>query len=75
MGIPGEGTMLYRYSCRDMGLSCSFLVTGKTQEEVDKQALEHVLEKHRGDFNNLDSAVEIEQMKMALSRSTRVMDD
>lgn len=65
--------MLYRYSCKDMGLSCPFIVKGETVEEVTRQALEHVREKHTDDFNSLKSAAEIDQMRQAISRSTRVV--
>jgi predicted small metal-binding protein len=56
-----------------MGLNCSFVVKGETLEEVAKRALEHVLEKHRVEFNNIHSPEEIEQMEQALKRSTRVV--
>ncbi len=65
--------MLTRYSCKDMGLNCAFVVKGETLEEVAKKALEHVLEKHTGDFNNIQSPEEREQMEQALRRSTRVV--
>jgi predicted small metal-binding protein len=56
-----------------MGLNCTFVAKGKTVEEVTQLALEHVQEKHAQDFNALRSAAEIEQMKKALARSTRVI--
>jgi hypothetical protein len=56
-----------------MGLNCSFVVDGMTLEEVTKKALEHVLEKHINDFNSLTTPAEIEKMKQALTRSTRVV--
>lgn len=72
-GIPKEETMLIRYSCKDMGLNCSFVVKGRTLEEVVKLALEHVREQHAKDFDDIHSPVEIERMKQALMRSTRVV--
>lgn len=65
--------MLIRYSCKDMGLDCSFIVKGETLEEVTKKALEHVREKHANDFNSIHSPAEIEKMEQALARSTRVV--
>lgn len=65
--------MLIRYSCKDMGLNCPFIVKGNTLEEVTKKALEHVREKHSDNFNNLHSAAELEKMEQALGRSTRVV--
>jgi predicted small metal-binding protein len=65
--------MLIRYSCKDMGLNCSFIVKGETLEEVTKKALEHVKENHTNDFNSLFTAPQIEEMRKALSRSTRVV--
>ena len=65
--------MLIRYSCKDMGLKCSFVVKGETLEEVAKKALEHVREKHTDDFNSFSSPAESEQMEQALARSTRVV--
>lgn len=65
--------MLIRYSCRDMGLSCPFIVKGETLEEVTMQAIEHVRENHKGDFNLIESPAQIEEMKNALARSTRVV--
>jgi predicted small metal-binding protein len=56
-----------------MGLNCTFMVKGETLEEVTKQALEHVREKHSDNFNNIHSPAEIEQMEKALTRSTRVV--
>jgi predicted small metal-binding protein len=73
MEMPNEEKMLYRYSCKDMGLNCSFVVKGDTLEEVTKKALEHVREQHKKDFNNIDSPGEIVQMERALTRSTRVV--
>jgi predicted small metal-binding protein len=65
--------MLYRYSCRDMGLNCLFVVKSETLEDVTQKALEHVREVHKADFNHIDSPAEIERMKQSLSRSTRVV--
>ena len=65
--------MLIRYSCKDMGLNCAFVVKGATLEEVTLKALEHVRENHTGDFNTIGSAAEIDQMKKSLARSTRVV--
>ena len=63
--------MLIRYSCKDMGLNCSFMVKGETLEEVTRQALAHVQEIHAAEFNQMNTAEEIERMERALSRSTR----
>ncbi len=65
--------MLFKYTCKDMGLNCTFMVKGETLEEVTRQALEHVREKHKDDFNSLNSPGEIEKMAQALSRSTKVV--
>lgn len=65
--------MLIRYSCKDMGLSCPFIVKGGTLEEVTQKALEHVRDKHAADFNIVHSPEQIEVMRKALSRSTRVV--
>lgn len=65
--------MLYRYACRDMGLSCPFVIKGATLEEVTAQALEHVREKHAADFNLIDTREHIDDMRKALARSTRVV--
>jgi predicted small metal-binding protein len=65
--------MLIRFSCKDMGLSCSFVVKGATVEEVTQKALQHVREKHAGDFNVIDSPAQIEEMRKALARSTHVV--
>jgi predicted small metal-binding protein len=73
MEIPVEETMLFKYACKDMGLNCSFVVKGTTMEEVTRQALEHVREKHKDDFNRFDSPGELEKMAQALSRSTKVV--
>jgi predicted small metal-binding protein len=73
MEMPSEETMLIRYSCKDMGLNCSFFVKGETLEEVTEKALEHVREKHAGDFNLMETPAEIERMRQSLMRSTRVV--
>ncbi len=65
--------MLFRYTCKDMGLKCSYMVKGENQEEVIQQALAHVLENHAHEFNNIQSAAEIAKMEKALMRSTRVV--
>ena len=70
-----EITMLIRYSCKDMGLNCSYIVKGETLQEVTQKALEHVREKHAADFNNIQSPEEITRMELALTRSTRVVAD
>jgi predicted small metal-binding protein len=71
--IPKEATMLIRFSCRDMGLSCPFVVKGATLEEVTQKAFEHVREKHSKEFNIIESPAQIEAMQKALARSTRVV--
>ncbi|MDR3575985.1 MAG: DUF1059 domain-containing protein [Anaerolineaceae bacterium] len=73
MGMPTEEAMLIRYSCKDMGLNCLFVAKGQTLEEVTRQAIDHVLQNHTNDFNSLQSPEEIEKMKQALARSTRVV--
>jgi predicted small metal-binding protein len=70
-----EEKMLIRYSCRDMGLTCPFVVKGETLEDVTQKALEHVQETHSGEFNSISSPAEIERMKQSLARSTRVVTD
>lgn len=65
--------MLFRYSCKDMGLNCPFITKGETVEEVTRLALEHVREAHVEDFNSLKTPTEIAQMRLAISRSTRVV--
>jgi len=73
MEMPNEEIMLIRYSCKDMGLKCSFMVKGENQEEVIQQALAHVLENHTHEFNSIKSPEEIEQMEKALTLSTRIV--
>lgn len=68
-----EEPMLIRYSCRDMGLKCPFVVKGETLAEVTKKALEHVREVHADEFNIIHTPAEIEKMEQALARSTRVV--
>jgi predicted small metal-binding protein len=65
--------MLFRYSCKDMGLNCPFIIKGASLEEITQKALEHVRENHTGEFNAIGSAAEIDQMKKSLARSTRVV--
>ncbi len=65
--------MLFRYSCKDMGLNCAFVVKCETQEEAAQKALEHVRQEHAKDFNTINSPAEIEQMKKSLARSTKVV--
>jgi predicted small metal-binding protein len=72
--ILSEVRMLIRYSCKDMGLKCTFMVKGETVEEVTKQALEHVREVHGAEFNSLQTPAEIERMEKSLARSTRIVD-
>ncbi len=73
MEILNEEMMLFRYSCKDMGLICPFIAKSESQEDVTKTALEHVLTEHRDSFNNLNTPEEIERMRLALERSTRVV--
>lgn len=65
--------MLIRFTCKDMGLSCTFVAKGENLEEVTQKALEHVREKHADVFNVIDSHAQIEEMQKALARSTRVV--
>ncbi len=67
--------MLIKYTCKDMGLNCPFSVTGSSIDEVIAKALEHVREKHAGEFNSLRTPSEIASMELALSRSTKVVHD
>jgi predicted small metal-binding protein len=32
---------MYRFACRDVGVNCNFVTTGKTVEEVKSQAFAH----------------------------------
>ena len=75
MEILSEVTILIRYTCKSMGLNCSFLVDGKDMEDVLNQALVHVREKHANNFNTIESLEEVERMKKALANSTRVIAD
>lgn len=75
MEILSEATILIRYTCKSMGLNCSFLVDDKNLEDVVNQALEHVREKHANNFNTIESPEEMERMKKALANSTRVIAD
>ena len=65
--------MLYKYTCKSMGLICPFVATDVSLEEVTKKALEHVLESHTKDFNSIKTPEEIQRMEQALARSTNVM--
>lgn len=65
--------MLYKYTCKGMGLNCPFVITAIALEEVTQKALEHVQEEHTKDFNNMKSAEEIQRMSLALERSVRVI--
>jgi predicted small metal-binding protein len=65
--------MLYRYSCKDMGLNCPFVIKGESQEEVTEKALVHIQENHSNEFNNLLSPEQIDSMRRALARSTKVV--
>jgi len=73
MENPTEEKMLYKYTCKSMGLNCPFMATDATLEEVTKIALEHVREKHTKDFNNINTEEEIKRMSLALERSVRVV--
>lgn len=65
--------MLYRFSCKDMGLNCSFVVKCETVEEAAQKALQHVRENHAADFNLIQSPAQILEMEKALKRSMRVV--
>jgi predicted small metal-binding protein len=71
--MPDEGKMLLRYSCKDMGLDCTFMLKGETKEEVAQKALEHIQAKHSDEFNKIDTPAQVEAMLKALARSTRVV--
>ncbi len=75
MEMPNEEIMIIRYACKDMGLKCSFMVKGETEEEVVKQALTHVIENHSLVFNKINTPEEIERMERALALSTRIIAD
>ncbi len=71
--IPNEEIMLYKYTCKSMGLNCPFVATDVLLEEVTKKALEHVREMHIKDFNHIESPEEIQRMSQSLERSVRVV--
>jgi predicted small metal-binding protein len=73
MEVPLEEMMLIKYSCKDMGLNCSFIVKGVTIEEVTTKALEHIQEQHADNFNSIQTPVQIEEMHKVLARSTWVV--
>lgn len=65
--------MLIRYSCKDMGLNCLFVVKGETLEEVTEKALQHVREKHADEFQVISTPAQLQNMQRAIARSTRVV--
>jgi predicted small metal-binding protein len=65
--------MLIRYTCKDMGLNCHFMVKGETVEEVTEKALLHIQENHSKEFNNIITPAEIKNMLDVLARATRVV--
>jgi predicted small metal-binding protein len=65
--------MLIQYTCKDMGLNCPFRIKGDSLEDITSKALEHIRKNHAGDFKDLLSAAQIEEMKKSLARSTRVV--
>jgi predicted small metal-binding protein len=56
-----------------VGLNYPFVATDASLEEVTKKALEHVVEVHKKDFNNIESPEEIQRMSQALERYIRVV--
>jgi predicted small metal-binding protein len=73
METPKEELMMIRYACKDMGLSCPFIVKGETVDYVVQKALDHILEKHSQDFNVIRTPEQIEAMRKSLSRATKVI--
>ena len=65
--------MLIRYTCKDMGLNCLFVAKGETLDEVTQMALDHVREMHADSFNVAVLPEQVEEMRKALARSTRVV--
>ncbi len=63
--------MPIRYACREMGLNCTFVVKGETEEEVTRKALDHIREKHVNDFNIIQTPEQVKQMEKAIARSMR----
>jgi predicted small metal-binding protein len=64
---------MIQYTCKDMGLSCSYRIKGDSFESLILEALEHIREKHTQDFRTITSPAEIEAMKRSLERSTRIV--
>jgi predicted small metal-binding protein len=64
--------MLVRYSCKDMGLNCPFVLKGEDEEEVIQKALDHVMKEHTEDFRAIHSQDEMKSMALSLKRSMRV---
>ena len=73
MEMPIEDAMLFRYSCKDMGLDCPVVIKSETLEEVTKNALVHVREVHADSFNHIQTPEEISRMEQSLKRSARVV--
>jgi predicted small metal-binding protein len=67
--------MIFRYKCKDLGLSCPFVVKGESVEDVVQKALEHVREKHTQDFNMIQTPAQVEAMVQSLTRATRIIAD
>ena len=63
--------MIIIYTCKGMGLHCTFSVKGATVEEVTQKALEHVREVHANEFNLIETPEQIERMRQALEHSLR----
>ena len=63
---------MYRFACKDVGVDCSFVTTGRTVEEVKNQAFAHAGVVH-ADFLQGLSKDEMARMTGAVEASIKMV--
>ncbi len=53
-------------ACRDMGVDCSFVAKGNTEEEVMKNSMEHAKKIHSDKIKQMMATMTEDQMKAAM---------
>lgn len=61
---------MMKFSCKDMGMNCGFMASGKDKEEVMDKVMEHAKMEHADMLNKMSEKEKQDMMKKVESKIT-----
>ncbi len=58
---------MFKFACKDVGVDCTFVATGKSVEDVKKEAFAHAAVAHADIMNSLTEAQKAELTKNVIA--------